>query len=265
MGLDEKIEFLKKNLEKLGRVAIALSGGLDSSLLLYYASRVLGPENVVAVTIDFPYIHRSSIESARRVASFFGVRHFVVRDESVMREPEVMINGRLRCYYCKKRMFKLVWSVARREGLDKVVDGTNQSDFKEYRPGIKALIEENVVSPLAIAGFSKEDVREAAVRENLPFKNKAPNTCLLTRIPYNNLVFMEDLKRIEAAEELLIRRLGVGFVRVRMYFDSARIEFLKNDLVDSSMRLLGDEELVKKLRNLGFKHILIDCEGYRTT
>ncbi len=263
MSLEDKVEFLKRILKELGSVAVALSGGLDSSFLLYYASRVLDSSNVVAVTVDFPYIHRRSIRYARETAEYVGVKHVVVRDNEVMKIHDIMINSRLRCYYCKKRMFKLVWSVAREEKLNAVIDGTNKTDFSENRPGIKALIEEKVASPLATAGLSKDDIEKLVLRENLPFINRAPNTCLLTRIPYNSLVLSDDLKRIEDAEEIITRELGVRFVRVRLYFDSARIEFYRSELLEALEKLINNRNLIKKIKNLGFKHVLVDCEGYR--
>ncbi len=264
MGLDEKFLLLKKLLKQYGRVAIAFSGGLDSCFLLHTALQVLGRDHVLALTVDYPYIHRSSIREAIETASSMGAQHIIIRDNDIMKEIEIAMNLESRCYKCKKRMMQLLKQAALKTGFTILIDGTNKSDLAENRPGIKALKEEGVESPLAIAGLSRQDIIKLARKQELPFWNKPPNTCLLTRLPRGYMVLEEDLRKIEEAEETLRTCLGKTILlRARHHGDLLRIEVKREDLPHVIKLLVEDHKLVTKLKSIGYSFITVDLEGYR--
>ncbi len=264
MGLDEKFFLLKKLLKQYGRVAIAFSGGLDSSFLLHTALQVLGRDHVLALTVDYPYIHRSSIQEAIETASSMGAQHIIIRDSSVMNEIEIAMNLESRCYKCKKRMMQLLKQAALKTGFTILMDGTNKSDLAENRPGIKALKEEGVISPLAAAGLSRQDIIKLTKRQGLPFWNKPPNTCLLTRLPRGYMALEEDLRKIEEVEETLRAHLGKTIIlRARHHGDLIRIETERKELLHIVNLILENHELITKLKSMGYSFITVDLEGYK--
>ena len=245
-----------------GPVVVAFSGGVDSSVVLAAAARALGPSSVYAVTVDSPLHPRSELEWARRVAALLGVEHVVVpgrelEDEDVARNPPN------RCYFCKRRVARELRGVASRVGARLIVEGTNAEDLKGWRPGYAALAEEGVLSPLVELGFTKEEVRLAARLLGLPNWDKPSAACLATRIPYGQRITAERLRRIEAAEALVSALTGARQVRVRDHGDIARIEVGRGE-----RRLLFSEglmdELARRLKELGWRYVTLDLEGYRS-
>jgi uncharacterized protein len=258
LAKNKKYQILKEYLEGLKKAAVAFSGGTDSTFLLAAARDALA-DNVIAFTVRSPYIPDWEIEEARQIAGRLSVKHVVF--ETVLSES-IINNPSNRCYLCKRFIFTRLKDEATKLGINHVIEGTNADDTKDYRPGIKALKELNIKSPLLENNITKTDVRNFSKLLNLPTWDKPAYACLLTRIPYNTEIKEEELRRIEHAEVFL---MGLGFrsVRVRSHGKLVRIEVDKSmipDIMQESIR----EKIVSKLKSMGFEYITLDIEGYRT-
>jgi len=240
-------------------LVVAFSGGTDSTFLLKAAKDVLG-DGAAAFTAAPPYHPRWEIREAAELAKKIGVRQ-VVREEEII-APEIRSNPPDRCYRCKKALFTRIVTFAREEGFKHVADGTNADDPAEHRPGMKALTELGIRSPLLETGLTKRDIRALSREIGLPTWNKPAFACLLSRIPYGQEVTEEDLRRIEKAEVYL---LGLGFhaVRVRLHGDVARIEVSPGErekLFDAGLL----DAIAEELKTFGFAYATLDLRGYRT-
>lgn len=260
-GLRRTIEELVERIRGRGSVLVAFSGGVDSSLVAYLANSALGSK-ALAVTIKSPISPPGELEEAIEIAKLIGVRHEIV-ELNEFEIPGFSSNPRNRCYLCKKFRFKRLKELAFQRDICVVVDGTTKSDMLEYRPGLQALIEEGVYSPLLEAGLTKDHVREIARYLNLPFHDKSPNTCLMTRIPYESEVSLERLARIGLAEKILKENLRLKVLRIRDHGGLARIEVSRDE-----RRIFFNEAVLDfvagELKKLGFKFVTLDVEGYRT-
>jgi len=246
-------EFIKSK----KKVLIAFSGGVDSSLLAAVAYRILG-KNAIAVTIDSPVFPRSELEDAKKIARGIGILHIIVKHNE-LKNKKFVKNPRDRCYFCKKEEVEILKKIAKKRGIKHILFGTNVDDLKDYRPGIKALREENVLSPLADLNIKKSEVRKLAKKLKLSNSEKPAMACLSSRIPYGETITDKKLKIIENAENF-IRNLGIDQVRVRCHRDIARIEVPKKDF----KKILNNEgKITKKFLELGFKYITLDLLGYR--
>ncbi len=248
---------LQEILHELDSIAVACSGGLDSSLLLAVAHRTLG-ERVLALTVVTPYMASREIAEAKDLTTRLGIRHQIL---TLPMPSDIADNPPDRCYRCKRTLFAELKTAAAAENFAWLADGTNQDDLSDYRPGMRALRELAVRSPLLEAGLDKADIRRYARALNLPVWNKPASACLLTRLPHDTEVQPALLRRIEAAEQALLN-LGFGAVRVRCHGDLARIE------VDRAQqaRLLEDEmaaRVEKALTGCGFRYVTVDLQGYR--
>lgn len=254
---DPKYNQLIDYLAELGDAAVAFSGGVDSTFLLKAAHDALG-DKVLALTVKSPYIPEWEIEEAKDYASKLGVRHLVIEAPLT---KEILHNPENRCYLCKRFIFNKLREIATEKGFKNLLDGTNSDDSADSRPGMKALKELNVLSPLKENGFGKQDIRRYSRLADLPTWEKPAYACLMTRIPYNTLVEDVVLRRIEKAEKLLID-MGIKAVRVRVHGDIARIEIdptlFSKVFKENLFRTIND-----KLKSLGFKHVTLDLEGYR--
>jgi len=254
----DKITILDSILKDLGSFIVGFSGGVDSAFLLYRA-KLLNPLNVKAVTIRTIYIPPREISEAVEFTKSHGIDHEIIDLEL----PDNMRHNPIqRCYLCKKTLFTALVSFAGKNGFKYVIDGTNADDSMDFRPGLKALNELNVRSPLAEAGLTKSDIREYAKKEGLPIWDKPAMACLLTRIPYNSEVTDEILQKIEKAENLLFEK-GYPGARVRVHGDVARIECLLG-YVDRIFNDPRRQVIVSELKKIGFRYISLDMEGYRT-
>jgi uncharacterized protein len=259
-GLEEKINKLRKTLKDLESVAVAYSGGVDSTFLLAMAKEVLG-KNVLAITAASPMIPTFEIKEAKIIARKLRVKHKLIKT-SPLENPSLKFNPRDRCYICKKSLFVKFLNLAEKYGYSYLVDGTNFDDLNSSRPGLKALAELGVKSPLAEADLTKKDIRKYSKIMGLPTWDSPALACLATRIPYGEEITEPKLAQIDQAEEF-IRSLGFKQVRVRYHFPIARIELDPgsiSNIIELSMR----KKVVEKLKSIGFEHIVIDMEGYRS-
>jgi pyridinium-3,5-biscarboxylic acid mononucleotide sulfurtransferase len=260
MTAQAKLEILENHLKSLERLAIAFSGGTDSTFLLKVAHNVLG-ENVLAVTARSSTYPEREFSEAVEFAERHRIPHQVLLSEELDIEgySENPVN---RCYLCKRALFSKIFGLAKERNLKHVADGSNIDDLDDYRPGAKAAGEFGIVSPLREAGMTKADIRFLSKEMTLPTWNKPAFACLSSRFPYGQKITKEKLLAVDRAEQFL---LDAGFrqVRVRHHGDTARIEvspeerfkFFEADLMDK----VHDE-----FKKLGFTYTALDLRGYRT-
>lgn len=255
---EDRYNELIKYIKGLEKIVVAFSGGVDSTFLLKAAVDALG-ENVLAVTIVTPYIPKWEIEEAQSICNLIGIKHRIIPFEMI---EEIRYNPEDRCYLCKRAIFLRINDLAQKEGYKYVVDGTNYDDIYEYRPGIKALEELEVISPLKECKITKEEIRKLSKYKKLPTWNKPAYACLLTRLPYGEEVKEEIFSKIEGAETVLME-FGYKAVRVRTHGDIARIELNRED----TKSLINSENLDKisnRIHRLGFKYVTLDIDGYKS-
>ncbi len=255
---EDKLKKLDSILGELKSFVVAFSGGVDSSFLLYRSHSVKGLR-VIGLTIRTQYIPSVEIEEASEFAKAHGINHKILD----LGFPEGIRNNPVdRCYVCKKSLFTELLNYARENGYANVIDGTNADDTNDFRPGIRALRELNIRSPLLEAGLTKNDIREFSRREGLKFWDKPAMACLLTRLPYNTQIRKEVIEMVEKAE-YFIHEHGFPGTRVRVHNDVARIECLPQHfekLVQAHERQVISEYLKK----IGFRYVSLDLEGYKT-
>jgi len=243
----------------LDHLAVAFSGGIDSTFLLHAANVALGHGNVMAITIKTPYLPERDLNDAIEFIRELDIHHVII--ESAVPE-KLRPNPVDRCYFCKKFEFSLIINKAREYGINHVAAGLNADDPSDYRPGISAMNELDVLYPLQAATLTKKEIRELAKQQNIRLWNKPANACILSRIPYGNYITDETIGRIQEAEKIL-QQAGFKNPRVRTYEKFASIEVEKDEMVKFT-----DEEISSKiynaLRDLGYQNVTLDIRGYRT-
>ena len=260
MELEMKFQKLKDSIQGLGSVAIAYSGGVDSTFLLKVAADLLG-NKVIAITAKSTTYPEREFKEAVKYIGDIGAKHIVIISEEL--EIEGFAKNPIdRCYFCKKELFSKVRKVADENNINAVLDGSNADDVSDYRPGMKAANELKVISPLKDAGLTKDNIRELSKRLGLPTWNKPAFACLSSRFPYGNEITVEKLSMVERAEQFLLD-LGFRQIRVRHHGDIARVEVNaqeRNKFFSTEMM----DKVANELKNIGFKYVTLDLLGYRT-
>lgn len=255
---EEKEKKLAVLLEKCMPLAIAFSGGVDSTYLLHKAA-LAGKEKVTALIMKTPSVPERELDEAVAFCKSRGISFFVLPADPFS-AAGFRENGRDRCYICKHFLFSALLEKAKEEGIPFVADGTNADDRKEFRPGLRALKELDIRSPLAEAGLTKKEIRELSEKEGLPTWNKPSFSCLATRFPYGEELTVEKLRRTEAAENLLAE-LGFTQRRVRVHGNLARIEVLPAEI---PLLLERRDMISSRLEELGFLYTTVDLKGFRS-
>ncbi|EGD47046.1 asparagine synthase [Ruminiclostridium papyrosolvens DSM 2782] len=260
MSVFDKLDFLKNNIKSLGSAAVAFSGGVDSSFLLKVAYDVLG-KDVVAVTAHSSTYPEREMNEAKEFTASFGIRHRIIDSEELDVEG-FSDNPVNRCYLCKNELYDKIQTVAKEENVKHILEGSNHDDLGDYRPGLQAVSEHGVLSPLKDALLTKDEIRFLSKEMGLKSWDKPAFACLSSRFPYGEKITQQRLRMIDRAEQLLMD-LGFKQVRVRFHGDIARIEvgqeqFLK--FIDSEIR----EKVYSEFKKIGFMYTALDLKGYRT-
>src|SRR5579884_309714 len=259
--LQARRDRLLEILRRLGSVAVAFSGGIDSTVVAQAAQLALG-ERAVAVTADSPSVPRAELEDARRLARQICIRHEVIATAE-FEDPAYVANDGTRCYYCKSELYSRIEGLLPKLGVAVVCSGANLDDQGDYRPGLKAAAEHAVRHPLQEAGFTKADVRALALAWGLPTWDKPASPCLSSRLAPGVQVTTERTARVEAAEAYL-HSLGYRECRVRLHEgELARIE-VPADGLDRLLAPGVREELTRRLKELGFAFVTLDLQGFRS-
>jgi pyridinium-3,5-biscarboxylic acid mononucleotide sulfurtransferase len=259
-ALDDRMRLLRERVRSTGGLAVAFSGGVDSTLLAFIAREELG-DRALAVTARSPTYPSHEEDEARRLAAALGIRHEVI-ESNELEIPGFADNPPDRCYACKQELFARVRAVAERYGIIVVADGTNTDDAGDYRPGRRAACEAGVISPLAEAGMGKTDIRVWSRRLGLPTAEKPAYACLASRFPYGETITPEKLSAVDRVE-MVVRRLGFAMCRVRHHGSVARIE-VPPDAIERFCAGAVREAVSRAAHEAGFAFIALDLDGYRT-
>lgn len=260
MSYSKKYDELQQYIKSLNSVAIAYSGGVDSTFLLRVAYDVLGC-NVIAVTARSLSFPKRELEEAKKFAAELGVEHIIV-DSEELDIKGFSKNPTNRCYLCKHELFTKIIEIAKQKNIENIIEGSNSDDNGDYRPGLIAVSELGIKSPLREVGFTKNEIREISKEFNLPTWNKQSFACLSSRFPYGENITPEKLIMIDKAEQFLLDQ-GFYQVRVRVHGNLARIETDEkslNALLNKQIR----EKIYDKFKEIGFSYISLDLKGYRT-
>lgn len=256
----KKIRDLKSTLLNLGSVAVAYSGGIDSTFLLKVAKDVLG-KNVIAVTCKSLAYPEKEFQEVKYYTNKINVE-CIFFDMDILEVKEFKYNLKDRCYYCKYEMFKNIKEISKEKGINYVLDGSIVDDDDDFRPGMRALKELSIISPLKEVGLNKKDIREISKYMGIPIWDKQSNTCLASRIPYGDEINKEKLNMIERAEYILVN-MGFKQVRVRHHGDIARIEVAPEErLKFFDMELM--DKVAMELKKIGFTYVTLELSGYKT-
>ena len=259
MDVETKYALLKENIKNYGKIAVAYSGGLDSTFLLKVCHDVLG-DNVIAVSIRTDLQPVREYLGSEEFVKKEGIKHFILKFNDYTL-PCFKNNPPDRCYYCKKEILLRIINVATNEGITTIVDGSNMDDLCDYRPGRRALTELHIKSPLLEAGMTKKDIRVLSQKLGLYTWNKLSPACMASRFPYGTAITPERIAMLNKAEQV-IADLGFTQFRVRLHDEVARIEVI-NDEINRFFDYDLIQTVVKELKKVGFSYVCLDLEGYR--
>ena len=260
MTLNDKYDFLKSYIKELGSVAVAFSSGVDSTLLLKVAHDELG-DKCIALTGSSESFPQTEQEESNSFCKKEGIQQVLFFSNELQNEDYAK-NPKDRCYHCKHILFSTMQKLAKENGVSYVLEGSNVDDLGDYRPGLNAIAELGIKSPLREAGLTKDEIRQLSKQLDLPTFQKQSFACLASRIPYGERITAEKLKRIEEAEDFL-KKKGFSYYRVRIQDKLARIEVLPKDIerfMEENLR----NEVVAYFKQLGFLYVTLDLQGYRT-
>ena len=255
---EDRLTKLNSILKDMGSIVVAYSGGVDSTFLLHRAHMVR-KSGIIAITIRTPYIPSREIEEAIDFTRTFGIKHKILD----LPFPEMIRKNPVeRCYLCKKTLFTELLTYAKENNYQLVIDGTNADDINDFRPGMEALKELGIRSPLLESDLTKKNIRELSREEGLDIWNKPAMACLLTRIPYDTEINEGVLRLVEEAENMLLEK-GYPGTRVRVHGDLARIECMPG-YIEKIIHNPDKEHIISNLKKIGFRYVSLDLEGYRT-
>ena len=246
--------------ENKDQVLVALSGGVDSALVAYAAFQKLG-KSAIAVTADYKTLSQEELDTAKKICGEIGIPHKIIEYNELENEDFVR-NDENRCFYCRSELAYHLNNLAKEIQSEVIVDGTNLDDLSDYRPGINAMRDNGIQSPLVETKFSKKDVRNAAQSVGLSIFDKPSNSCLASRIPWGERVVAERLLRIELSEKFVKQTINAKQVRVRDLNGVAKLEVAQNELnyLNNKKTL---EKISSQLKQFGFSSVIVDPEGYR--
>lgn len=256
---ESKLGALIRILKTYQSVAVAYSGGVDSTFLTACAKKALG-DNAIAITARSPIHPKEDLQFAKAMAEQIGIRHLMV-DTDELKDPEFVRNTKERCYYCKKEMFQKILKAAAEEGISTVVHGITVDDLSDHRPGIIAAEEMGVLAPMVEVGLGKKEIRKALRTMNIIGWDKPASPCFVTRIPYGHEITLEKIGQVRKAEKYL-RTLGFKILRVRNWDGLGVIEVEQErigEFIDQKKR----DGVIEAFQGLGFKVVAIDLEGYK--
>jgi uncharacterized protein len=244
-----------------GNIFIALSGGVDSAVVAFAAKTAIG-EKAIAITANYMTLAQFELEDAKRVAKEIGIKHVIIEYDE-LEDARFVKNDLRRCYYCRKSLAEHIKDHLEKYQITDIIDGTHLDDMNEYRPGLIALREHKIKSPLLDTKIGKKEVREIARKYNISVADKPPNSCLASRIPFGIDITKENLKKIELSEEKVKEIFKVRQVRVRDHGDIARIEIANNEM-EKMFDIQKLNQIDGELKRIGFKFVSLDLTGYKS-
>ena len=254
-----KLDELQNWFEDKNKVMVALSGGVDSALVAYAAFQKLG-DSAIAVTADYKTLSKEELDTAKQVCSEIGIRQILL-DYNELENEEFVKNDSTRCFHCRTELAKHLLELSKQHQVDTIADGTNIDDLGDYRPGITALKQNGIQSPLVETNFSKSQIRDTAKTIGLSVYDKPSNSCLASRIPWGQRVTAEKLTRIEFGETIVKQLTKIKQVRVRDLSGFAKIEVEKEMISAFDNDVLN--QISEKLKMIGFTDVEVDQEGYK--